>query len=284
MNAYTIHTFQFVIRSFFLASCVLNLATASATHAFFVETQGLKTTGALKIIVIDPGHGGEDTGAIGPSGIKEKDINLKIAKKLEKLILQKMDVKVILTRTNDTFIPLEQRTAIANRSKADLFISIHTNAAYRKGASGVETYFLSFEATDEDAKRAADFENAIVSITNKKQDNKNADDLKTILMDMAQTEFLNESSQLAEIIQKNLCHILKGENRGIKQAPFIVLAGAAMPAVLIETGFISNKKDEKRLASKQSQEAIAGAIYKSIERFESMLKTKMGYAYDKDGM
>ncbi|MBI3753190.1 MAG: N-acetylmuramoyl-L-alanine amidase [Deltaproteobacteria bacterium] len=271
---------QLAACSFFLASCVLHLATASAVHAFFVEAQGLKTTSALKIIVIDPGHGGEDTGAIGPSGVKEKDINLEIAKKLEKLILQKMDVKVILTRTDDTFIPLEQRSAIANKSKADLFISIHANAAYRKGASGVETYFLSFDATDEDAKRAADFENAIVSISNKKQDNKNADDLKSILMDMAQTEFLNESSQLAEIIQENLCQTMRRKNRGIKQAPFIVLAGAAMPAVLVEVGFISNAKEEKRLALPQTQEIIAAAIFKGIIKFEDILRSKMGYALE----
>jgi N-acetylmuramoyl-L-alanine amidase len=260
------------------------LAITSTAQAFFLETQTLETTNALKIIVIDPGHGGEDSGAIGPSGIKEKDINLEIAKKLKKLISEKTNTVVLLTRADDTFIPLDQRTAIANKNGADLFISIHANASYRKGASGVETYFLSFEAQDEDAKRAADFENAVVSIGNKKQDDKNIDDLTTILLDMAQTEFLNESSHLAEIIQENLSRILKGENRGIKQAPFIVLAGAAMPAVLVEIGFISNAKDEKRLTSQQIQEAIAGAIFKSIVKFEEILKTRMGYAFDKDGM
>lgn len=263
----------------FLIPCFLFLL--SNVYGFFIETQGIKT-GLLKTIVIDPGHGGEDTGAIGPSGIKEKDINLAIAKKLEKLLSRKTGARIILTRADDTFIPLEQRTAIANKNRADLFISIHANAAYKKGASGIETYFLNFEATDEDAKRAADFENAVVSAANKNQDNKNADDLKTILMDMAQTEFLNESGSLAEIMQENLCRTLKVENRGIKQAPFIVLAGAAMPAVLLEVGFISNKKDEKKLASKQTQEAIATAIYKSIARFEGMLKAKMGHAYDKE--
>ena len=266
--------------SFIVVLCLL-IISPSSSHPFFVESQSVKS-GALKIIVIDPGHGGEDSGAVGPSGIKEKDINLEIAKKVEKLISQKMNIKVILTRTDDTLIPLEQRTAIANKNKADLFISIHANASYRKEASGVETYFLSFDASDEDAKRAADFENAVVFIENKNQDGKDADDLKTILMDMAQTEFLNESSQLAEIIQENLYRILKGENRGIKQAPFIVLAGAAMPAALIEIGFISNAKDEKRLTAQRTQEAIAGAIYKSIARFDGMLKTRMGYAFDKE--
>lgn len=275
--------YKFKIAGFLFAVLSLYLATASLSSAFFVETRNINKAGALKTIVIDPGHGGEDTGAIGPSGIKEKDINLQIAKKLEKLILRKMGGRVILTRRDDTFIPLEQRTAIANKNKADLFISIHTNAAYRKGASGVETYFLSFGASDEDAKRAADFENTAISSGGKKN-GKGADDLKTILMDMAQTEFLNESGQLAEMLQENLCRTLKVENRGIKQAPFIVLAGAAMPAVLIEVGFISNARDEKKLTLPQTHDAIAGAIYKSLVRFDGMLKAKMGYAYDKGGM
>lgn len=274
--------YKFKIAGFLLASCVLHLANAFTAHSFFVKAQNLKA-GALKTIIIDPGHGGEDTGAIGPSGVKEKDINLEIAKKLEKLISRKTGIKAILTRSDDTFIPLGQRTAFANKNKADLFISIHTNAAYRKGASGVETYFLSFDASDDDAKKAADFENAAISAGDKK-DGKGVDDLKTILMDMAQTEFLNESGQLAEMIQENLCRILKVENRGIKQAPFIVLAGAAMPAVLVEVGFISNTRDEKRLTLPQTQDAIAGGIYKSIARFDGMLKARMGYAYDKDGM
>ena len=265
----------------FLVSYVL-LLTSNA-HPFFTPAKSINKSHTFNTIVIDPGHGGEDTGAIGPSGIKEKDINLGIAKRLEKLISQKMNVKVILTRTDDTFLPLEQRAIIANKNQADLFISIHANASYRKGASGVETYFLSFDASDEDAKRVADFENAVVSIGNNHDNNdKDIDDLKSILMDMAQTEFLNESSQLAEIIQENLCRIFKGENRGIKQAPFFVLAGAAMPAVLVEVGFLSNSSDEKRLTAQHTQEAIAGAIFKSIIRFEGMLKTRIGYAFDKE--
>lgn len=263
----------------FLIPCILLLF--SNAYGFFIENQGVKTS-LLKTIVIDPGHGGEDAGAIGPSGIKEKDINLAIVKKLERLLSRKTGARIILTRADDTFIPLEQRTSIANKNKADLFISIHANAAYRRGASGVETYFLSFEATDEDAKRAADFENAVMAAPNEKQNGKNANVLKSILMDMAQTEFLNESSLLAETIQENLCRALKVENRGIKQAPFIVLTGAAMPSVLVEVGFISNKRDEKKLSSPQTQEALAGAIVKSIIKFEGALKTKMGYAYDKD--
>lgn len=270
------HKFQ--VASLFLTSCIVYLATAFTAHAFFVESQAA-TKGILKTIVIDPGHGGEDTGAIGPTGIKEKDVNLNIAKELEKLIQEKMDALVILTRTGDTFVSLDERTNIANMNNADIFISIHANASYRKGAEGVETYFLSFDASDEDAKRAAAFENAVASFENKAV-NTNIEDLKTILMDMAQTSVLNESSQFAEIVQENLCKVLKVENRGIKQAPFIVLVGAAMPAVLVEVGFISNANEEKKLTEKETQRGIAEAILKSILTFDGILRAKMEYALE----
>jgi len=269
---------KFHVASLFLASCVVYLATAFTAHAFFVESQAA-TKGILKTIVIDPGHGGEDTGAIGPTGIKEKDVNLNIAKELEKLIIQRVDAIVLLTRTDDTFVSLDERTNVANKNNADIFISIHVNASYRKGAGGVETYFLSFDASDEDAKRAAAFENAVASFENKAVKT-NIDDLKTILMDMAQTSVLNESSQFAEIVQENLCKVLKVENRGIKQAPFIVLVGAAMPAVLVEVGFISNANEEKRLTEKETQRTIAEAILKSILTFDGILRAKMEYALE----
>src|SRR3989344_5219355 len=219
---------------------VFCLLSVSMAHPFFVEIHTLKHS-TIKTIIIDPGHGGEDYGAMGPSGIKEKDINLNIAKALEKLIAQRMDARVILTRTDDKFVPLDGRAAIANENNGDMFISIHANASYRKGADGVETYFLSINASDDD-----------------------------------------ERSHLAEAIQENLCNILKVGNRGIKQAPFIVLAGAAMPAVLVEVGFISNANEEKRLAQKETQEVIAEAIFKGIAGFEDVLKIKMGYAYDRE--
>lgn len=270
--------YKFRVASLFLVSCIVYIATAFTAHAFFVESQAV-TKGILKTIVIDPGHGGEDTGAIGPSGIKEKDVNLNIAKELEKLIIQRVDALVILTRTDDTFVSLDERTNIANKNNADIFISIHANASYRKGAGGVETYFLSLDASDEDAKRAAAFENAVASFENKAV-NTNLDDLKTILMDMAQTSVLNESSQFAEIVQENLCKVLKVENRGIKQAPFIVLVGAAMPAVLVEVGFISNANEERKLTEKETQRGIAEAILKSILTFDGILRAKMEYALE----
>lgn len=231
----------------------------------------------LHTIVIDPGHGGEDTGAIGPSGVKEKDITLALAKRLEDIIVGHLKVKVVLTRRDDTFLPLEERTAIANRNKADLFISIHTNAAFRQGASGVETFFLSFDASDDEARRVAAFENGIITL----EDNatrEDTDELKDILWDMAQTEFLNESGLLAEMVQVNLCRDMEVEDRGVKQAPFLVLMGAAMPAILVEVGFITNPTEEKRLASGEVQDAIARSLFRSIAGFEEVLKAKIGYA------
>jgi len=231
----------------------------------------------LRTIVIDPGHGGEDTGAIGPSGVKEKDITLALAKRLEDIISNHLKVKVVLTRRDDTFLPLEERTAIANRNKADLFISIHTNAAFRQGASGVETFFLSFDASDDEARRVAAFENSIITLEGNAT-REDTDELKAILWDMAQTEFLNESSFLAEMVQVNLCRDIEAEDRGVKQAPFLVLMGAAMPAILVEVGFITNPTEEKRLASGEVQDAIARSLFRSIAGFEEILRVKTGYA------
>ncbi len=244
--------------------------------AFAIDAAEAKVPHVLKTIVIDAGHGGDDTGAIGPTGIKEKDIVLAVAKKLKNLLSKKFNAHIVLTREDDTFIPLEERTKIANDNKADLFISIHTNAAFRKGANGVETYFLSFDASDDDARRVAAFENTVIDLKGK-SDEKDTDSLKAILMDMTHTEFLNESSQIAEIIQNNLSTELGGENRGVKQAPFFVLMGTAMPAVLVEIGFITNPQDEKRLASNEIQDMIANSILKSIAGFEEVLKIKVGF-------
>jgi N-acetylmuramoyl-L-alanine amidase len=264
-------------RAIYLAIITIFLFHPYSVKVLFADMQG-RDIGTLKTIVIDPGHGGSDSGAIGPNGIMEKDINLAIAKQLTGLLSRKPGLNVILTRTEDIFISLQERTAIANRNSADLFISIHANGAFRRGASGVETYFLSFEASDDDARRVAAFENGIVGLEDydtERQDIK--DDLKTILWDMAQTEILNESSQLAELIQEKLSRVVKGEPRGIKQAPFMVLFGATMPAILIEVGFITNPEEERRLASRSTQEDIASAVFEGINSFEGVLMTKMGF-------
>ncbi|MEE8185262.1 MAG: N-acetylmuramoyl-L-alanine amidase [Thermodesulfobacteriota bacterium] len=264
-------------KTVYLAIITILLFHPYLVKALLADMQD-RHTGTLKTVVIDPGHGGLDSGAIGPNGIMEKDINLAIAKRLSEFLSGKPGLNVILTRTEDIFIPLRERTAIANGNAADLFVSIHANAAFRKGASGVETYFLSFEASDDEARRVAAFENGVVSLEDYNTDRQETkDDLKAILWDMAQTELLNESSQLAELIQEKLSNVVKGEPRGVKQAPFIVLVGATMPAILIEVGFITNPEEEKRLASKSTQEDLASAVFEGINNFEGVLMTKMGF-------
>lgn len=227
------------------------------------------------IIVIDPGHGGKEKGAVGPTGIEEKDICLAIAKELEKLI-NESGLRAILTRSSDRNISLEERTAIANRYQADLFISIHANASPRPSTKGIETYFLSLEASDDEARMVAALENKAFGFEGKAIEE--LGDLEFILWDMAQTEYLEESSQLAELIQVYLVQFLNSEDRGVKQAPFYVLMGVAMPAVLVEVGFISNPLEGERLSSGYIQEKTARALLKGILSFQRLLRAKRGAA------
>ena len=220
----------------------------------------------ISLVVIDPGHGGKDPGAIGPGGAKEKNITLSIARKLKKILERKLGVKVLLTRDKDKFVPLLERAKIANRAGADLFISIHCNSGRNRKASGVETYFLS-EARTEWERAVAAYENSAIKY--EIQDMVDTTDvLKYILMDMAQNEFLRESQDLAAYIEQSLARTLKRPDRGVKQAGFYVLFGAYMPAVLVEVGFLSNRREEKLLTSRKYQEKIAYGIYRGIKKFK----------------
>ena len=221
--------------------------------------------GSKRVIVIDPGHGGTETGAKGPGGTLEKDVTMSIARKL-KSIVEGTGIRAILTRDGDQMVTLDDRTSKANNNKADLFISIHANATIRGRARGAETYFLSTQATDDESRNIAAVENNAIGLN---QAPAIEDDLKLILWDMAQTEFLTESSQLAEAIQQELNTTLSISNRGIKQAPFRVLTGATMPAVLIEVGFINNPDEEKLMSNADYQMKIATAIFRSIQSFQS---------------
>jgi N-acetylmuramoyl-L-alanine amidase len=218
-----------------------------------------------KVIVIDPGHGGTETGAKGSSGTLEKDVTMSIARKLKSMI-ESTGMRAILTRDGDQVVSLDDRTSKANNNKADLFISIHANATIRGKARGAETYFLSAQATDDESRNIAAVENNALGLS---QAPAVEDDLKLILWDMAQTEFLTESSQLAETIQQELNSTLSISNRGIKQAPFRVLTGATMPAVLIEVGFINNPDEEKLMTNGDYQLKIATAIFRSIQKFQN---------------
>lgn len=215
-------------------------------------------------IVIDPGHGGRDYGAPGYlKGVHEKDVVLKIARRLAKKLRSKLQCEVFLTRNSDRYLTLEERTAIANTKNADLFISIHTNSARDRRAYGIETYFLNL-ATDEDAIMVAARENA----TSKK----NISDLQTILSDLMQNAKINESSRLAFNVQESLYKNLRKKysrikNKGVKQAPFYVLLGAQMPSILIETAFISNSRECKRLVNGKYQDRVSAAIVAGIRSY-----------------
>lgn len=219
----------------------------------------------LKTIVIDPGHGGLETGAEGRYGSKEKTITLDIALKLKAIIERNLPYRVQLTREEDVDVSLERRAAIANNYKAFVFISIHANGSYRKTAQGSETFFLSLNATDEETRRLAYLENNSTELESIQSDN--VDDIKLILWDMAQSSYIRQSSRLAEKIQTKLNTLSGTLNRGVKQAPFKVLTGVACPAVLVETAFISNPREEKNLISDEFQNSIAQAIYLGLAEF-----------------
>jgi len=219
----------------------------------------------VKRIVIDAGHGGRDYGAPGYyKTVHEKEVVLKLAKRLATIIQKELKIEAVLTRSGDQFITLEERTAMANTKNGDLFISLHTNAHKDKRAYGIETYFLNL-ATDEESIRVAAMENA----TSKK----NISDLETILMDLMQNSKINESSRLAYYIQNAICrHLVKKgyghiRNKGVKQAPFYVLLGAQMPSVLIETSFISNARECKRLKNDRYQQRLCEGIVAGIRQY-----------------
>lgn len=218
---------------------------------------------SVKRIVIDPGHGGKDPGCLFKDGIKEKDITLSLAKKLKIKIENKLGCEVLLTRTKDLFMPLDERTAFATLQNADLFISLHVNAHKQSNIYGIETYFLNM-ATDQQAVMVAARENATSE--------KNISDLQSILKDLMLTTKISESSKLASMVQNGMIDDVKKKYKpykslGVKQAPFYVLVGAEMPAILIETGFITNGTERKRLLSDNYKEVLSEGIVGGIESY-----------------
>jgi len=227
----------------------------------------------LDTIVIDPGHGGTETGAIGPSGQQEKELTLELAKTLRARLRERMPVRVILTREEDENLPHDTRTAIANQNKADLFISIHLNSSLGSTAQGAETYFLSMEASDARAAEAAASENRSAGRAEGADDSDEDPlyDLQLILWDLAQSHHLEESQRVATLIQEELNSALGLRDRGVKQAPFRVLMGAAMPAVLVELGFLSNPAEESRLRDPGYRAQLVDALVRAIGRYRSEL-------------
>jgi len=219
----------------------------------------------LKIgkIVVDAGHGGHDTGTIGPNGYQEKDLVLDVALRLGKLLESKMQAEVVYTRNDDTFVPLETRTAIANQAQADMFISIHANASNDPDARGVETYYLNFTSSPE-ALEVAARENAVSA--------KSIHELQDLVKKITLKDKIDESREFAAEVQRSLYSGISAatpavRNRGVKKAPFIVLIGANMPSILAEISFLSNPTDEKRLKSPQQRQKIADYLFRGVERY-----------------
>lgn len=223
------------------------------------------------IIVLDPGHGGVEEGAVGPGGLKEKDVALQIARSLKQsLQLVDPDISVVLTRDRDRLLGLDERTAIANENRADLFVSLHLNASPRADAHGAETYYLSTKATDDEARTTAALENrshSSPSSPTKTHTTESGRELELILWDLAQNRHLAASAALAENVQRQLNELTGTRNRGVRQAPFRVLMGATMPAVLVEVGFVSNPTEEERFRDPDYRGRVVDALTRAIRDF-----------------
>ncbi|MEW6482636.1 MAG: N-acetylmuramoyl-L-alanine amidase [bacterium] len=227
----------------------------------------------IKKIVLDPGHGGKDPGAIGKSGLKEKDVVLDIALRLSNQLKKSLpDTEIILTRDADYYIPLAERTGLANFKKADLFISIHANAAFSRAASGFEVYHLSAVASDKYSEEIAEAENMVVERFKEKNSSLLTE---LILKDIAQTEFINESIELGLLVQNRVSERLSMKDRGVKSAFFYVLRDAKMPAILIETGFLSNASEEARMKKEDFKEGMVNAICNAIVSYKEQYEKKL---------
>ena len=237
----------------------------------------LKDKWEFDVIVIDAGHGGQDAGAIGVNGVKEKDINLGIALKLGKMIEEKMkDVKVVYTRKDDRFIDLYKRGKIANENNGKLFISIHCNSIPKKpsDANGFEVYLLRPGRTKE-AIAIAEFENSVIQYEENPNRYEKLTDENFILVSMAHSSYMKYSEKFAEYLHKEFDKHPTLNSRGVKQAGFYVLVGASMPSVLIESGFLSNTKDAKHLSAASGQQKFAEYVFNSIKKYRESYELEM---------
>jgi N-acetylmuramoyl-L-alanine amidase len=263
----------------------ITTATHTAAPTATGERSLIRALG-LKIgkIVVDAGHGGHDTGTIGPNGLEEKDLVLDVALKLGKLLEDKLGAEVVYTRDDDTFIPLETRTAIANKEQADLFISIHANSSSDASARGVETYYLNF-TSHADALEVAARENAVSE--------QSIHELQDLVKKIALKEKIGESREFAADVQRSLYTGLSAKspgvrNRGVKKAPFVVLIGANMPSILAEIAFVSNPDDAKKLKTSDYRQRIAESLYRGVSKYVNSLSgvkvasKNNGYKTDSD--
>ncbi|MFT7155821.1 MAG: N-acetylmuramoyl-L-alanine amidase [Parvicella sp.] len=239
----------------------------------FLVNVGIAQTGlGLRTVVIDPGHGGKDPGAVSPSDLYEKDVVLNVGMELGRMIKKEFPkVKVIYTRSTDVFVGLAERAAIANRAGADLFISLHCNAAGNTSATGLESWVLGLHKSAASLEVAKKENNAILMEDGHEQTyedfNPNDPDAY-IALAMRQNAFLDQSLALADLVQKNCIGDLKRKDRGVKQAGFVVLYRATMPSVLVELGFLSNKEEEKYLKSKTGQSELANELFDAFKQYK----------------
>lgn len=231
------------------------------------ETTAERRTIEIGRIVIDPGHGGKDHGKTGPSGLMEKDVNLMLAEVMRDRIRDKLGLEVILTREDDRLLSLTQRTEIANEMGADVFISVHCNSWFSERTGGFEAYFLS-PARSESERALARYENAAGETVTSTPEG----DIDFIIWDLVQNEYINESSTFAEYIQKEMSDRLPVRNRGVKQANFVVLQGARMPAVLVETAFLSNPSEEALLADPDFHRQVADGLVDALRSMQKRYK------------
>ena len=228
-------------------------------------------------VVLDAGHGGEDEGAMGVSGLVEKELVLDVGRRLAAR-LRERDLRVVMTRDDDRFVPLEERFAIANDARGDLFISIHANATKDAGVSGVETFFLSVDASDDEAHRVALLENQAFAASGAIPEM--GDSLNAILGDLIASDYLKESNEFARLAQRHLAGNEANHSRGVKQAPFVVLQGVQMPSSLVEIGFITNPGEAKRLRISRDRiaAALAGAVLEFGRRFDARRGVAAGHS------
>ncbi len=253
-----------------LAGCLFALGMGSTSSA---EEQGNQAP--FRRVVIDAGHGGKDEGATATSGLLEKELVLDVSKRLGKL-LEGRRFQVIQTREKDEFVPLEVRTSRANDARGDLFISIHANAATSRRARGIETYFVSLEASDAASRLVADRENRALGRSSAASPE--LDPFLALLGDMISTDHMVDSNTFAKLAQEELADLDAASSRGVKQAPFVVLMGVQMPAALIEIGFLSNDHDAGALARAAHRQRIAEALERAVVAFGKRYDARRGLA------
>jgi N-acetylmuramoyl-L-alanine amidase len=226
-------------------------------------------------VVVDAGHGGEDHGARGPKGLLEKDLVLDLSRRLARR-LEQQGLTVLMTRDADRFVTLDERTRLANGAQADLFVSIHANASALHGVHGIETFFASPEATDESARALAQRENLAFGEAAARM--AEGDPVRAILGDLLATEQLAEAQEFARMTQRRLATAEASRSRGVKQAPFVVLMGVQMPAVLVEVGFLTNASEERRLVAGAERERLAAGLADAVAAFRARSDARLGLA------